>query len=214
MDQEKILFILLGWVLGLASPLIVDEIRRWRERRDIRATLRTELHELQYRLALVAWQVQLRLGHLDRALFEWFWPIVLGYKGIYADQNLIAIAKSLASVPPDQLDQQIARAAETAKAPPGSALVLKKHAASFLDSRVSSFSSLESALVSRLSEIRTQLSFFNEDVDQARFYFQLTYNSGLTDENRDRALHSLSLVQKGAATRCREIVDQIKKLEF
>jgi hypothetical protein len=213
-QDSKLLFLVVGWVLGLASHLIIEEYRRWRERRDLKLTLRSELHELQYRLALVAWQVHQRFGRLDRALLDWFRPIVIGYKGVNADPKFVAAFQSLAAVPPDQLDRDIKAAAGMFKAPAGTALVLKKYAAGFLDSRVSSLSSLDSELVSRLSEIRSQLAFINEDVDQARFYFQLTYNSSLSDGNRNRAEQSLSSVQEGAVTRCRQIVDQISKLKW
>lgn len=42
--------IILGWLLGLLSPLIVDGIRRRRDAKSLRVALRSEFDELSYRL--------------------------------------------------------------------------------------------------------------------------------------------------------------------
>ena len=50
-EFEKILLLLLGWLFGLLSPAIVDAIRKYREAKELKVALWTELRELRYRLA-------------------------------------------------------------------------------------------------------------------------------------------------------------------
>jgi len=52
--------------MGLLSPLIVDAIRRRRERKEIKQALITELQELQYRLASGVFLTTQKLGECDR----------------------------------------------------------------------------------------------------------------------------------------------------
>ena len=59
-------YLLVGWLMGLLSPLIVDSIRRRRERKEIKQALITELQELQYRLASGVFLTTQKLGECDR----------------------------------------------------------------------------------------------------------------------------------------------------
>ena len=51
---EKAMFVLLGWLLALLAPPIVDAIKRHREIKETKSTLLAELAELKYRMAIIA----------------------------------------------------------------------------------------------------------------------------------------------------------------
>jgi hypothetical protein len=65
------LLLIFGWLLGLLSPAIVDEIRRRRETAAVRAALKSELHELRYRLGLAVYFLRMRFGEVDRDFLVW-----------------------------------------------------------------------------------------------------------------------------------------------
>ena len=50
--MEKIALILLGWLLGLLGPAVIDAIRRGRENRQAAHAIHAELREVAYKLAL------------------------------------------------------------------------------------------------------------------------------------------------------------------
>ncbi len=78
---ERILFLFMGWLLGLLSPVIVDSIKRKREIREVRLGIMTELRELQYRLTGVVFLISKHFGNIDRALLQWAHDIVVEYEG-------------------------------------------------------------------------------------------------------------------------------------
>ena len=55
------------------------------------------------------------------------------------------------------------------------------------------------------------LGLFNDEVDQTRYYFQLTFSS-ISDENKDRAIQNLSGCYKNVADRAKIIADHIGKI--
>jgi hypothetical protein len=172
--------------------------------------LKTELEELRYRLATAAYLIRIRLGMFDKATLDWLRPIVKAYKGLNASEELVAAIERMSALP----DEQIRAIAEVQSASADSALALKKYAAPLLDSKFALVSSLEPVLQNRLYEIRVHLSLFNEDVDQARYYFQQTFNSSISEVNHDRAVQNLNGCHKSAALRAKEIVDHIGKIEW
>src|SRR3990170_5337161 len=73
---EKILFLFLGWLLGLLSPIVVDAIRRRREIKEVKNALLSELGDLQFRLANTVWLTSIRAGQYNRSFLDWFKPII------------------------------------------------------------------------------------------------------------------------------------------
>jgi hypothetical protein len=203
---EKFLFVGLGWVLGLTSPLIVDYMKRRRENEEAREALRVELAELRYRLAAVAHSVQVRFGEVTRESLLWLRPIVVSYTGLNpVDRLLQEIDKTL-----ELSDAQIAQLSQSTKSPPEKGMALKKYVAPLLDSKFSLLSS-QPLLQNQLSEVRVHLGLFNEEVDQTRYYFQLTFSS-ISNENKDRAVQNLVGCYANAAHRAKIIADQIGKI--
>ena len=52
--MEKVLYILLGWLMGLLGPGIVERIRRKYRQKELIASVLSELGELQYTMAMLA----------------------------------------------------------------------------------------------------------------------------------------------------------------
>ncbi len=207
---QTLFFLLLGWALGLASPIILDSLRRRRENKEVRAALKIELGELHYRLAMVAYTIQTRLGKFNRETLNWFRPIVLNYKGVNPIDGLLGTIDRLLELSDAQI-HQLAQA-QAGKSVPESALVLKKYSAPLLESKFAILSSLDTELQNRLLEVRVYLSLFNEDVDQARYYFQLTFSGNTSEGNYDRAVQNLLECNKSAASKAQIIVDHISKI--
>ncbi len=172
------------------------------------ARLRIELIELRYRIATAAYFIQLRLGRVTRETLLWVRPIVVSYTGLNRSETLLqSIDKTL-----ELTDAQIATLAQSTKFQADGALGLKKYTAALLDSKFALISALDTQLQNQLLELRVHLSLFNEEVDQARYYFQLTFSSGISEQNYKRAITNLSGCYKNAADRGKMIADQIAKI--
>ena len=207
---EKVLFILLGWLLGMLSPIILDTIRKRQNISEFRAALKTEVHELRYRLACVTYMVQLKYGKVNKKLLTWIKPILDDYKGLNPVNDIRnSIEKQLAMT-----DEQLKEFAKLGKAAPEVGLSLKKFHLPLLDSRISFISSLDAALQNQLLEVKTHLNVLNEEVDQARFYYNLTFQSNITDKDHDRAVENLVNCYKQFGERAKIIVDLIREIRL
>lgn len=198
----------IGWGLGVLNTLGVDWYRRHREDSETRKAIRNELWELRYRMAAVVFTIRSNLGTIDRATLEWLHPIVLNYNGLYASDHLAAnIGKILTKT-----DPEIAALAQKDKSPPEMGMALKKYAAPLLDSKFTLVSTFPIALQTRLLEVRALLNMYNEEVDQARFYFRMTFDKHENEGNYDRAVANLVSTHKHAANTAQRIVDHIGKI--
>jgi hypothetical protein len=199
MDETlaNVLFLFLGWLLGLLSPIIVDANKRRRENREVRVALQTELKELKFRLACVVYFVEMRFGEVNRKFLEWLHPIVKDYSGLNPSDSILKSIESQL----DLNDQQINALAEHSKAAPEGGLSLKKYAVPLLESKFALLSAFDTQFQNRLMEIRTHLSLLNEEVDQARYYFRLTFDSGVTTDNHARAVDNLINCYRNFASR-------------
>ncbi len=207
---EGLLILLLGWALGLASPLIVDGVRRHFATRKIRAALRIELQELRYRLGTVVYLIRVRLGTFDKPTLEWIQSILTSYKGLNPAKEILAAVEKLLTLPEAQINQL----AQMEKAQAGRTLSLKKYHAPFLESQLQALSSLDPNIQNRLLEIRVQLFVFNELVEEPRYYKSLTFNSGLSEENYNLAVENLLSCQETAASTAKIIADHIGEIRW
>src|SRR3989304_3262396 len=123
-------YLLVGWLMGLLSPLIVDAIRRHRERKEIKQALITELQELQYQLASSIYVITQKLGKGDRKFFEWFLSILERYEGPFKSDLHIKYAKEALKL----TDKQLAAVSKNSKNEDANkGLSLKKYYTPLLD---------------------------------------------------------------------------------
>ena len=207
---ETVLFVFLGWLLGILSPIIVDAIRKKQDIRDVRAALETEVHELQYRLACVAYFIEKRFGDVNRKFLEWLRPILVSYRGLNPSADILKFIETQLAL----TDDQIKALALHSKAAPEGGISLKKYQVPLLDSKISSLASLSTSLQNHLLELKTHLSLLNEEVDEARYYFRLTFQSSVTGENHDRVNENLTSCYKKYGARARQVADLIRNIHL
>lgn len=95
--MSQIFYIVFGWLLGLASPAIVDAIKLYFGRRELVRALRIELEDLQYRLAIASFQLLQTHGSLDKKFLTWLQPIVDRYAGDEPNQSIRKAVNELIS---------------------------------------------------------------------------------------------------------------------
>ncbi len=168
--MNEIPMILLGWLLGVISPALVEAIRSQRETRLVRSALHEELADLSRRVALACHVVRQFHGTVDRSHLEWL---------------KVALAASSVLPPLDEsvamsLEHQLAlndedlNALSNARAEKHENPGLKKYAAPLLDSRILNLWQLRPAEQRALVALRSHLSLLNEEVERSRAYADLT----------------------------------------
>ena len=65
-----VLFILLGWLLGLLSPTIVSSIKDKRDNEKFFESVKLELSDLQFRISVAGLTLGQKYGEIDRDYLE------------------------------------------------------------------------------------------------------------------------------------------------
>ncbi|MBI5471861.1 MAG: hypothetical protein HY961_05900 [Ignavibacteriae bacterium] len=166
---EKVVFVLLGWLLGLLSPLIVDTIRKRIEVSEICTALREELSELRYQLALLVYLIDNHFGKFDRSNLEWFKSAIQSYKGVHEVEIFRSAVEKFLKLS----DEQLTTLAADGKAPPEKTLSLKKYSVPLVDAKITSLYSLDPKTLGHLLELKRSISLLNEETDLSRYFYGL-----------------------------------------
>jgi len=204
-NWDKVLFLFLGWLLGVLSPIIVDAVRRRRELKEVKNALISELQELQFRLATTMYLTSVRIGEYNRSFLQWFQPIIERYRGPLRSDNLVqSIAKQLTwSV------EQLAAAAERQKGNPNKGIGLKTHRAPLLEAKIAQLGAFSTEFQNLLLDIHSRLNIVNEEIEQYRFYFRQTFSENLSELNRNLILENIQGSYQAVSVQARIICDLI-----
>ena len=206
---EKVLFLFLCWLLATLSPIIADAIRRKRDSKEVKGALLAQLGELKYRMAVASYYAQMRFGNIDRAFLQWLRDMVAAYTGPSPAESLLKAIDMQLSLPEQALSALLAGERSQGK----SGLTLKKYAVPLLDARLAVLTSLPTSVQVLLLEVRTHLRMLDEEVDDARYYFQLTFDPKVTGNNRQAVEQNLENGYRQYGDRARIVAEKIAKLE-
>lgn len=204
---ENFLFLFLGWLLGLLSPIVVDAIRRRREIKEVKNALLSELGDLQFRLANTVWLTSIRAGQYNRSFLDWFKPIIERNRYLHKLDRVIKQTESDLAMS----DEQLALVAQQLLVSESGGLGLKTHHAPFLDSKLGQLGSFSVEFQSLVLEIHSRLAILNEEIDQYRFYFQQTFSSNISDVNYNLITQNINGSYMAVRTQARMICDFIDR---
>jgi len=196
--------IFLGWLLGMLSPPIVDRIRNRYKEQEVKRAIFTELRDLQLRLVFVTYKLEGRFGTFDKALLEWVTSVLESYKGMAKVDNLLELSKQYLAFD----DRAFQAIAEHQKAQPGGGLNVKKYRAPYLDSNIGMLGIFSEQSRAALLDIRAQLDFFNEEIDEARMYHKMTFDLSGSEKNHLVACQNVETCYRNLAQKARHIVER------
>ena len=81
-----------------------------------------------------------------------------------------------------------------------------------LDSRLADLGGFSEKAQAFLLDIRSRIDLYNEEVDQIRFFFELTYQSGISPENHAQASQLIVNGYQNLGTQARQIIQHIESL--
>lgn len=203
----NLLFLLVGWLLGLAAPIIVDRIRERRQTAQIKSSVLIELTEIQYKLALTVYELSMRIGIWDRSVLEWLKSILEDYAGVRAEARIAESIERLLACS----DKDLAAAAERGKAVRIGAVGFRKYNTPFIDGHKGNLALLPTDLQNLLIEVKAQLAILNEQIDDARFFYRKTFDSDISPENYAIVEKNLKGVYADMCQHAQNIADLVSK---
>ncbi len=208
--MREITFITLGWLFGLLSPAITNEIKNRREANALKTALLTELHELQYRLVLMVFRIESKYGQLNHDFFKWAQGVLIDYKGVNSSEVLLNTIGPLLKLTGEEMKTYVEYAKQGDQLK--SALSIKKYSLPLLESSFASLSQLNPILRGRLLEIKNHIGFMNEIVDDARYYFKLSFQNGISQDNYAIANANMIDSYKTYSSQARVVVSIVTKI--
>lgn len=184
-DVLKLIFLnheqlMLGWLLGLLSPAVVEEIRRRRRLRLLEQAMAQELHEVQYMMALKAFIIRQRSAKLDNEFLSWFEQIAASYTGQEPSKDFIALAQALRSVPANQ----------RGGFDPKKGLTLTEGCAPLLSTHTNEIALFPIPSQKLLLNVSKEIGFYNQHVAYLRRLFDKTFDN-LSEINRKNIQQNL-----------------------
>jgi hypothetical protein len=204
---ETTLTIVLGWLLGLLTPMIAERIRRPYRRRDLMKSVVHEMLDLQYVMAFIAYRVRVKKGTVSNAFLDEILPIVESYDGPSADKELVNRVKTVRDVP----EEQRSRAFRAVNRPDG-AIGLRQYGLPLLTTQVVELVICGTEFQRAVLQIRQHLDLFNQIGLYAQSQFDKTF-SAISAENREILIRNQEEAYSDAGTRGEIIMRAIGKLK-
>lgn len=202
-------FVLLGWLLGVLSPLITRHSERARRKTEIGNGLRAELAELRIRLAMASYLITLRHGQFDRSYLTWLRPFFEAYRGSHPAQKTLDVISSML----EYSDEQLANVSQLGKAEGDRSLSLKKYRLPYLEANLGNLDLFSERTKLLALEAAGQVDIVNEEIERTRFYYALTFDSGLSSTNHERAVASVVDSSLNVESTSRDLLRKLTELD-
>jgi hypothetical protein len=170
--------LVLGWLLGLASAPLAEWVKDRRRKNQVAIAIRRELHELQYRLALVSFSVELDVGDgFNRDFIARTKQLVSGYRGALLDPEMMRKLDVFLKYTDAETAEYVAhvRAKNRGK-------VIPPFEAPYLDSVMGDLRLFSPDVQTSLLSIRAHLGMLNDHIETSAYYERLTFTN-LEGEN-------------------------------
>ncbi|MCX9440122.1 hypothetical protein, partial [Vibrio cholerae] len=201
-----VLSIILGWLLGILSPVIVSRVTRQYKRDDLHKGIMKEVDHIRERLLGNMHLLSHRTGSFDRELAKW---LLEKYSELDAVNPIILESyKTLLAADDTEFEAykyQFLKSQNTG-------LTLQKFQLTFVNMHLLEFSLFSSEFQTEMFELKTRLEFLNSEIVLAEKYFFMTFDSGLSQENLDIVKADLTNKYLHIETMIKRVVEQIETI--
>lgn len=198
----QIIYIALGWLLGVLSPSIVKKISEKTEKANLEKIIFNDLKELKKRLAPISFKVYPKYGKLNKETFDW----LKINSGIDFTEGLEIAAKEGLN------EEEMLNYINTKGIQKNTLAYFKKMHLFATDSHLMNFGLIDSSLMERVLEIRFYIEAFNEDIDSFREHLKMTFMPGITDNNHRIVSQEIENKSLDIAKKSMYIVDKINDI--
>lgn len=172
--------LIIGWILGLLSNIINVKLNRRSNKKDILNGIKSEVSELQIHLTSVSLMSHCINGEFDKEYFTWVKPYYLkSFKSVQSifPKSIVNSSPDISELSDDQLFQLI-KAAFVREPNDNRPITFTYQNISnpFLDSKINDISLLDNELQKLLLNLKRDINFLNNDINQIWFFNSKTYD--------------------------------------
>jgi hypothetical protein len=189
----------LGAAIAILSPVLIDNIQRQRQAKRIKAVLALELHEVRYRLVLIAGQLRQSLGQSNRKHIQWQLAALAAYRGPNRIPDVEAVFTQMLSHSDADLTQAFEISRQRGE---NTGFRMKPYTAPYLEAHLHVFADFALHLQIALLDFKQYLELYNAEVDIANGHFALTFelngaNHQIASQNLQKSYQNLARMAVG-----------------
>lgn len=176
--MTEILYLLLGWLLGLLSPRIIDAIQEQYHKKGLATAFRSEARDLQYRIACASYMLARHCGSFNRDYLAWLKSKLDQYTGNEPTELVGEFIENILT----ESDEKLIVLAQQSRAADGVGLSLKLYKASFIENNIATLVNFSSDFQVCIHEFLNHLSILNQQIQRAANLHQMTFDSSIKSE--------------------------------
>lgn len=180
--MNNVLYIILGWLLGILSPGIITHISNHYRKEKIKEIMISDLKDLKMRLVLLPYKVKSDYGIVDKESILWLKKQTNDWEDIPSKSEFKEKFEKLENESSIENFVNLSNSLSRRDRP---AFNFKKMTTTIIDSNLISAEILDNIFISKILEIKFQINAFNEEVDKVGELLKMTFDSSITTENHD-----------------------------
>jgi len=203
--------LIIGWLLGILSAIVVEKIKQRSEKKEIKKGTITELRDSQIHLASVCYVTTFDYGEFNVDFLKWWKPYYTSLINS-GDYDYLSRNKSMFDKLFDlnETDLSAYKNIVRANSNPKSSHIFKAMSTPYIDSKTGSISFFKEEYQSSLFKIKREIDFINNYGEQIWYYFTKTFDNP-TQGNLQIINANLDGTFSNVAKRSKTTVELIEK---
>jgi hypothetical protein len=206
--MQKILLIILGWLLGILSPILQEKMQQKRNTKKISAAIITELNDLEYRLMFLAFGLFTHIGKMNKDFLSWAASVKENYSGPFVNEETNNAIVRLSALSDDEITRLFPDRSQT------KGLRMSKMMIPFTQSKVDSLTHFPTDFQKQIFSILSQLSYLNDNIDFSMEDFDRMLDPDIDRENWCILRDNIIERWQAMGNRARQIADKIKQIRI
>jgi hypothetical protein len=198
--------LVLGWLLGILSPVIVSRITRRYKRKDLHVGIIKEINHINLRLIFALDLLSKRTGTYNQELAAW---LLKQYESLDNNDPLkIKVYRIQVTATPEEFEVMKSHLST----PKGTGITLQKVQLLFINMHLTDFSLFSSNFQSEIFELKSRVEILNSQIEIAEKYFFMTFDSNVTPANLPIIKHGLESKYLYLESAFKRTIEQIETI--
>jgi hypothetical protein len=169
---------LFGWLLSILTLFIQNYLQKRERIVNLKSGIREELSEIERFLIINVFQLSGPVGEHDRDALSWCLKKLKQRIYTATEEEVIEIIENRL----EKTDEQLKKINDTEQNK--KSYYLKLINTFYLDSQIDKLPLLDQRLQQAIIRANLRIKKYNEEIEQSRFYFKLSFDSSLSETNR------------------------------
>jgi len=205
-----ILYILLGWFLGILSPAIISKISNHYKKIAIQRVVIEELKDTKKRLTGIPLKVYSSYSDLNIKCLEWLKKETNNFNDLISDDDEKEKYQEL--LKKDVKLENIVKLFNINSTTDNSAFHFKKIELGVINSNQINFEILDNNFLTKILEIGFQVRVYNEEIQNVNEYLKMTFDSSVTEINHQIIQNEIKRKNYTIAEKAMLIVKKINRV--